>query len=82
MLGTDVAKAPTESAAQKVGDRGGLREGESGRLIPLEGSSGSRRGSSAEGSVAEDALGEFFLSLLEAGSCSAVEGMDPLQEEE
>lgn len=67
---------------RQVTEEAGVREGESGRLVPLEGSSGGGRSSTAEGPVAEDALGKLFLSLLEAGSCSAVEGMNPLQEEE
>lgn len=49
--------------------------GKSGGLIPLEGSSSSRRGSAAEGPVAEDALGKLLLSLLEAGPRPAIQGV-------
>lgn len=53
----------------------GVEGGELGGLIFLEGFSGSRRGSVAEGFVVEDVLGKFFLGLLEVGFCSAVQGV-------
>lgn len=65
-----------ESAARRqTREKAGAEGGESGGLIPLEGSPGSRRGSAAEGPVAEDALGKLLLGLLEAGPCPAVQGV-------
>lgn len=49
--------------------------GTSGGLIPLEGSSGCRRGSTAERPVAEDALGKLLLGLLEAGPRPTIQGV-------
>lgn len=56
-------------------EKAGAERGESGGLIPLEGSLGSRRGSAAEGPVAEDALGKLLLGLLKAGPRPAVQGV-------